>query len=105
MNFSAIYVTAGTLTEAQAIGTACVEERLAACANCFSNMQSIYWWEGKLEQSTEAVLILKTRASLVPALIEKVRGMHSYSCPCIVSLAIQDGNPGYLKWIEENTRG
>ncbi|RLB84953.1 MAG: divalent-cation tolerance protein CutA, partial [Deltaproteobacteria bacterium] len=51
----------------------------------------------------EAVLILKTRQELMEELIEKVRSLHSYDVPCIVSLRVLEGNPEFLKWVEEET--
>lgn len=100
---SLLYVTASSRDEALAIGRAAVEEQLAACANVLEGMTSIYWWQGQLEQSTECVLLLKTRAALVTRLIDRVRALHSYECPCIVELPVTGGNPAYLQWIADST--
>ena len=99
------YVTCGDLDEAQAIAAKIVEERLAACANLIPGMTSVYRWEGKIEQAGETVLILKTQASLVDKLTERVRALHSYDCPCVVALPVAGGNPAFLDWIAEETRG
>ncbi len=99
-----VYITAADEDEAHRIGRALVELRLAACANIIGGVNSIYWWEGEIHQDSEAILIAKTRESAVPTLVEKVRSMHSYDCPCIISLPILEGNPDYLKWIESETR-
>ncbi len=104
MCFSVVYVTAADVVEAKRIGKALVEEKLAACANCFGGMQSVYWWEGRLEESIEAVLIVKTRSSLVDRVVERVKQLHSYTCPCVVCWQIESGNPDYLRWLGENTR-
>ena len=80
-----------------------VDERLAACANGLDGMTSLYWWQGVLEQASEAVLILKTRAELVERLTMRVRELHSYDCPCVVALPIAAGNPDYLAWIAGET--
>ena len=98
-----VYITAADREAALGLGRALVEERLAACANVIGGMESVYWWEGKLEQSREAVLILKTRAGLVEALTERVRALHAYDCPCVVALPIVGGNPDYLAWIAAET--
>ena len=98
------YVTAGSRDEALAIGRALVEERLAACANVLDGMTSIYWWQDRLDQAQEAVLIAKTRTELFPALSARVQQLHSYDCPCVVALPIADGNPDYLAWIVAETR-
>jgi|SRR5579884_3948775 len=95
-----VYVTASDTDEAGRIGRQVVEARLAACANILAPMQSIYWWQGQIEEAVEAVLILKTKQPLLEDLIERVRQLHSYQCPCIVALPIAAGNPAYLEWIE-----
>ena len=100
-----IYVTAANPEQAQAIGEALVAERLAACANILAPMISIYRWQGKIQHDTEAVLIAKTRADLVERVIERVRELHSYTVPCVVSLAIEQGNPAFLQWIADETAG
>jgi len=104
MKLNIIYITTKDRDEARRIGRALVEARLAACANVIDGLSSLYWWEGAVQDEAEALLIAKTRESLVPELVEKVKELHSYSCPCIVSLPILDGNPGFLKWINDETR-
>jgi len=98
-----LYITAGSRDEAKKIGHALVEARLAACANVIDGMESVYWWEGKLTEDREAVLIVKTRAELVPAVTARVKALHSYAVPCVVALPILDGNPDYLKWVAAET--
>lgn len=100
MSVNFIYITAGSKTEAQKIGRSLVESRLAACVNILDNMQSIYRWEDKLQEDSEVVLIAKTTDELVPQLIDRVKSLHSYDCPCIVSLPISDGYPPFLDWIQ-----
>ncbi|MGD2100396.1 MAG: divalent-cation tolerance protein CutA [Desulfobacterales bacterium] len=95
-----IYMTAGSKAEAQKIGKALVESRLAACVNILENMQSIYRWEEKLQEDSEVVLIAKTTDTRVPHLIDKVKSLHSYDCPCIVSLPVSGGYPPFLEWIQ-----
>ena len=104
MNASLVYVTAADEDEAGRIGRELVESRLAACVNIIGGMKSMYWWDGAVHDDNEAVLIAKTTEALVPELIEKIKELHSYDCPCIVSLPIVDGNPDFLKWIEDETR-
>lgn len=99
-----IYITAPSAEEALTLGRALVEERLAACANVLPGAVSVYWWEGKLAEEPEAVLILKTRADLVEALTDRVRALHPYTCPCVVALPIAAGNPAFLDWIGAETR-
>ena len=100
-----LYVTTANAEQAKAIGEALVQERLVACANILSPIASIYWWQGQVQHDAEAVLIAKTRADLVEHVIARVKALHSYTVPCVVSLAIDDGNPDFLAWIEAETRG
>ena len=99
MSVNFIYMTAASKAEAQKIGKSLVESRLAACVNILDNMQSIYRWEERLQEDSEVVLIAKTTDTLVRQLIDKVKSLHSYDCPCIVSLPVSDGNPPFLEWI------
>lgn len=104
--FIVIYVTAGSTSEASRLARALVEERLAACVNQIGPIQSVYRWEGNLEESVEQLLIIKSRKDLFPALEKRVRELHSYSVPEIVALPIIDGSPDYLRWLgEQVTRG
>jgi periplasmic divalent cation tolerance protein len=95
-----IYMTAGSKAEAQKIGRSLVESRLAACVNILDNMQSIYRWEEQLQEDSEVVLIAKTTDKRVPQLIDKVKSLHSYDCPCIISLPVSGGYPPFLDWIQ-----
>lgn len=99
-----IYVTAPTREEALRLANTLVAERLAACANVFGAVTSVYWWDGKLNQDEEVALVLKTRATLVEALTVRVRELHSYDCPCVVAVPINGGNPAFLQWIAAETK-
>jgi len=99
-----VYMTASSNNEAQKIGKALVESRLAACVNILNNMQSIYRWEEKVQEDAEVVLIAKTTDSLVSELIDKVKSLHSYDCPCIVSLPVSDGYPPFLDWVRAEVK-
>ncbi len=98
-----IYITTASREEAQRIGRALVEERLAACVNILGGMKSLYWWEGEVSEGDETVLIAKTRLSLVDELTARVKALHSYSCPCVISIPLEGGNPDYLAWIASET--
>jgi len=99
-----VYMTAADKSEATEIGRTLIHERLAACVNILDNMVSLYWWEGSVQQGSEAVLIAKTTSELVEPLVERVKQLHSYQCPCVVALPIQAGNADYLAWIRSETR-
>ncbi|EKP94812.1 divalent-cation tolerance protein CutA [Thermaerobacter subterraneus] len=96
-----VYVTAANAGEARRIGRQAVEQRLAACANVYPHIDSFYWWQGELVEDHEAVVVLKTRRDRVAELIRAVRGWHSYTVPAILVFEVRDGNPDYLRWLEE----
>jgi len=102
---SFVYMTASSKTEALTIGRTLVADRLAACVNVLDGMTSVYWWNGKIEEASEAVLVAKTADGLVDRLVERVKALHSYECPCVVSWSIEKGNEAYLKWIAESCQG
>ena len=104
MPYRLIYITTGDEAEAKKIGRTLVEEKLAACVN-FHPIQSIYRWEGEIEEEGEIAILVKTRAELVDRVIERVKELHSYEVPDIISLPIEKGYPAYLQWIEESTKG
>ena len=99
MNTYLVYMTAGSMEEAQHIGRLLVSERLAACINILSPMQSIYEWAGALEEAAEVVLIAKTQADRLDALTDAVVSAHSYDCPCILHLPVAGGHIPFLDWI------
>lgn len=99
-----VYVTASDEAEALRIGRQMVESRLAACANILSAIRSIYWWENRVQEADEVVLIMKTGESKLTSLIAAVREAHSYDCPCIVALPIAAGEPAFLQWIADETK-
>lgn len=100
-----VYITCASTEEATRIGRALVEARLAACVNVLPGMSSLYWWQGKIEQGQETVLIAKTRGTLLEALTARVKALHSYACPCVVAFSAHAGNPDYVAWIEAETAG
>lgn len=104
MKINFVYMTAGTLEEAESIGNELVSSGLAACVNIIDNMKSIYFWEGKLQRDTEVVLIAKTIESNVPSLVQKVKSLHSYDCPCIISLPVSSGNTSFIDWIQDSVK-
>jgi len=92
------YITCADLLEARRIGRALVEEGLAACVNLRAH-ETIYRWQGAVEQGPEAALLAKTTRDAYPALEARVRALHSYSLPCIIAWTIDAGLPDYLDWI------
>ncbi len=81
-----------------------LQEKLAACTNLLPGMESHYWWQGKLETSKECILILKTRSELKAQLINRLEGLHPYDTPCILEIAVTDGNYKYLNWLNQSLK-
>lgn len=104
MDFCFVYITTKDKEEARRIGRALLEGKLAACINIGGPIESLYYWEGKIVEDREAALVAKTRSALVEPLIAQVKAIHSYSCPCIVSVPVVAGNPEFWEWIERETR-
>jgi periplasmic divalent cation tolerance protein len=92
------YITCADLDEARRIGRALVEEKLAACVNLRAH-ETIYRWQGAIEQSPEVGMMAKTTRAAWPALQARVRALHSYTVPCIVAWPLAEGLPEYLDWI------
>lgn len=105
-NLRLVYITCKNREEAGKIGKKMVEERLAACCNIIDGMESIYRWKGEVVEDTETILIAKTPYHNVKELTERVSELHSYECPCVISLQLteQEGNEEYQQWIIKNTK-
>lgn len=80
-----------------------VGARVAACAQVDGPITSTYWWDGELQTASEWRVTFKTRAELVPALVERIRAAHTYDVPEIVAVPITGGEPDYLAWIDLET--
>ncbi len=102
MMFSDIYITAQDLEEAKRIARTIVQEKLGACANIYP-ITSIYRWQGEIEEEEEYALLIKTKTELVDKVTSRVRDLHSYETPCIVSFKIDTGDQSYLSWIDQET--
>jgi periplasmic divalent cation tolerance protein len=105
MNAAFCYVTCPDRGQALAIARSLIDERLIACANIFPGMTSLYRWEGEVHEAEEVVLVLKTSMPLVEPVIQRVKVLHSYTCPCVAVLPVTGGNPDYLAWIVAETSG
>ncbi|SME89883.1 divalent-cation tolerance protein CutA [Desulfovibrio gilichinskyi] len=103
LHITLIYITASDAEEARKIGCELLTRHFVACVNVIDKMESMYWWEGRLESSTEAILLVKTVPSLVGKVTETVKNMHSYDCPCIVAVESKEGNSEFFEWVESQT--
>lgn len=102
-NARLVLTTAGSQAEARKIGQALVERRLAACVNIVPQVESVYRWEGKVETTTEWLLVIKTKVSVFEQVRDAIKELHSYDLPECVSLPVDAGSSEYLNWIAENT--
>lgn len=102
--FCVALATCATLEEARKIARGVVEKRLAACVNIVTHaVESFYAWEGKLENSSEYLLMMKTTDERVEELQKEVLNLHSYDTPEFIVLPIVGGSEEYLKWLEDST--
>ena len=103
MQIKLIYVTLPDRSIASSIAKILVQEKLAACVNILGALESFYIWEERLTQSNEILLIAKTTKRQEAKLILRVKELHPYECPGIVSLDIINGDSGFLQWIAKAT--
>jgi len=100
--YRSIYIVAKDEAEAKRITQFLIREKLVACVNYFP-IKSSYRWKGNVEEAKEVAMIAKTQADLVDRVIERVKQLHSYEIPCVVSWTIERGNQQYLEWIKKST--
>ena len=96
------FVTCGSREEAGEIAETLVQERLAACVNVVSSVESCYRWKGKVDWDRECLLVIKTRAAAVDRVRQRVLEIHSYDLPEFVAFKIDSGSEPYLKWIADS---
>jgi len=101
-HFRVVLITASNAKEGQKIAMGLVRGRFAACVNVVPQVVSCYWWKGKVEKSSEVLLLVKTQKRRLPMLIRWVKSHHSYTVPEVVALPILSGNPDYLKWLDHS---
>ena len=99
-----IYATTGSTQEAKSLAKTLVQERLVACVNIIDRVTSVYRWDDDIQSDSESVMIAKTSIERRVDAIKRLRELHSYDTPCIVSYDMSDGTPQYIDWIMEETR-
>ena len=95
--------TTGDEQSAVVLARALVERRVVACVNIVPRVRSLYRWKGAIEDDTECVLLMKTRADRYHALASALDELHAYDVPELIVLAIEHGSAAYLGWIDDNT--
>jgi periplasmic divalent cation tolerance protein len=99
-----VLTTASNADEAALLARTLVEERLAACATLIPGVESVYHWEGQIETSSEALLLLKTGNDQLAALEARLRELHSYEIPEFLVLSVDSGSQPYLEWLHASLR-
>ncbi|UVT16402.1 MAG: divalent-cation tolerance protein CutA [Nitrospira sp.] len=102
-NVVVVMVTTPSQDEAIKIADQLVKSHLAACASTIPMVRSIYWWEGKIVNDQEALLLIKTTSDKFTSLQETILKMHSYKVPEIIALPVTQGLPPYLEWVHRET--
>lgn len=104
MSVTISFVTCADRKQARKIAKALVEEKLAACVNVVPGVTSFYFWKGKLNRDAEVLLVIKSTAAASERLAKRVKELHSYAVPEVVTIAAASGNPDYVKWVEGEVR-
>jgi periplasmic divalent cation tolerance protein len=98
-----VIVTCPDIESADRIASSLTSKKLAACVNITQEIKSVYRWKGKIEESTELLLIIKTRKELLDRIIQEVKLNHPYQVPEVIALPIVGGSPEYMKWLIQET--
>lgn len=98
-----VLVTVGDMGEAETISKTLVFEKLAACVNIVDKIRSIYYWEGKINDETEYLLVIKSTSANFEMLEQRIKELHSYQIPEIIALPVVKGSKDYLNWLIANT--
>lgn len=97
-----LYCTTRSMDEASQIGQHLVGNHLVACVNVIPNIRSIFWWNNKVYQDSEVLMIIKTEESRIPEVERSIRQLHSYETPELIALPIQYGIPEYMNWMAQS---
>jgi periplasmic divalent cation tolerance protein len=100
-----VFSTCGTKEEAEMLARRLLEARLAACVNVLTQIRSFYRWQGKIEESVEWLLIIKTSRDLFEKVRTVLESAHSYELPEVLALPIVEGSPNYLAWLDRELGG
>lgn len=100
-----VLVTAPEVETAERLIETLVDERLVACGNIVPGLRSIFRWEGEIQREAEVLIVLKTVAARVPAVMERVPELHPYDVPEILVLPVEAGHGAYLEWVRRESVG
>jgi len=99
-----LFITTSDSEEAHTIAKVLLSQRKVACVNIVSEVNSIFWWQDKLDSAQESLLIIKTKALQLNQIVALVKEIHSYEVPEIIALPIINGNQDYLEWIDKEVK-
>ena len=99
-----VLIPTTTEEEAHSIAELLLNQRRAACVNIVPRVDSLFWWQDKLDSAQESLLIVKTKASVLNEIVRLVKENHSYDIPEIIALPIVGGNRNYLEWIDREVK-
>jgi periplasmic divalent cation tolerance protein len=103
-DYVVVFITANDSEEAQKIARLLLKRRQAACVNIIPGVDSQFWWQDKIESAEENLLIVKTKAYLLPDIVKTVKKNHGNDVPEIIAMTIVDGNQDYLDWIDSEVK-
>jgi periplasmic divalent cation tolerance protein len=95
-----VFSTCGSREEAEQLARRLLEARLAACVNVIMQVRSLYWWQDKIEESDEWLLVIKTSRDVFDRVRSVLEAAHSYELPEVLALPVIEGSPNYLAWID-----
>ena len=95
-----VLITTGSMEEAHNVAQLLLNQRAVACINIIPRVDSVFWWEDKLDSAQESLIIAKTKASLLNEITKLVKSVHSYEVPEIIALPVTGGSEDYLNWID-----
>ena len=98
-----VFSTVAVAEDGERLARALLEERLIACASLVPGVTSLYRWQGRVHADAEVMLVMKTRRGRVPALLERLPGLHPYEVPEALALPVSAGLPAYCRWVVEET--
>ena len=102
--FIIILITCASPEEAEKITETLVSEKLIACGNIVSGVQSIFFWQGKVSKEKESLILAKSVKTHFSSIVARVKTLHRYNVPEIIALPLVEGSAEYLRWIEETVQ-